>query len=87
MSDTVKKASSEDIAALRTLSENWDVLTKRFGELHYQKKLVDNELKHVDSALDELEKERQSVVTSLQQQFGSAGTIDLTTGDFIPDTP
>jgi len=82
-----QKASPEDIAKLRALAENWEALTKRFGELHYQKKLVEIELKQVDAALDDLENERQAVVTTLQQQFGSAGAIDLTTGDFIPDTP
>jgi hypothetical protein len=85
MTDTPKQASSEDLAKLRRIAEEWEVFTKQYGELHYQQKVVAIELKEVDEALDKLEKERRELVTKLQTELGSNGTIDLTTGEFIPD--
>jgi hypothetical protein len=81
----VKTVSPERLNALRTLQAEFDVLTKRMGELHYQKKLITRETARIDEALDELELRRANEVSELQAEFNSTGTINLTTGEFIPD--
>jgi hypothetical protein len=81
----VRKATPEQLAHLRELQEKWDRLTKRYGELHFQEKLVKQEKDAVDTALEELEAERIAAVEKLQQDFGSTGTINLQTGDFTPE--
>jgi hypothetical protein len=81
----VKKVSEEQLTILRDLQKHFDHLTKRFGELHFQEKLVKQEKDEVDQALDSLELNRRNTVFALQEQFGSTGTVDLSTGEFIPD--
>lgn len=85
MPTDVKKVSDEELAGLRGLQDQFDILTKKLGELHFQKKMIDRELVSVDSELDVLEANRVATVTRLQTEFGSTGTINLATGEFVPD--
>ena len=81
----VKKATPEQLQRLTDLQQQWDQLTKRFGELHFQKKLVGQELDEIDAALDTLEVNRRAAVQELEAAFGSTGTINLKTGEFTPE--
>jgi hypothetical protein len=83
MSEPVK-LTDEETSILISLQSKWNELTKKFGELHYQKKSVDAELTLVDQALDDLDSERFEVVKRLQEKYG-VGQVNLTTGEFLPD--
>jgi hypothetical protein len=85
MADEHTKVSPEDLKVLQSLQETWELLTKRFGELHYEKKMVDTEMAAIDKAFDDLESKRSEVVNRLQSTFGKTGTVNLQTGDFLPD--
>lgn len=85
MSEEPKKVSEEDLVALRNLQSTWEVLTKRFGELHYEKKMVEIEMTQIDNAFDELETQRSQIVGRLQDGLGK-GTVNLQTGEFIEET-
>jgi hypothetical protein len=80
-----KVVAPDDLKVLQSLQQTWEVLTKRFGELHYEKKMVESEMQGIDKAFDELEAKRNEVVTRLQTQFATTGTVNLETGEFIPD--
>ena len=81
----VPTVSPEDLKILRSLQETWEVLTKRYGELYYEKKMVDAEMKRIDEGLDELEAKRIDVVARVQTTFGKTGSVNLQTGEFLAD--
>jgi DNA transposition AAA+ family ATPase len=81
-----KKLTEEEYTLLISLQNRWNELTKRFGELHYQKKGIDAEITLTDQALDDLDSERFEVVKRLQDTYG-VGQVNLATGEFIPDAP
>lgn len=74
----IKKVSEEQLTSLRELQSQYDILTKRYGELHF-------EMMQIDNALSELESKRLSITEILQNEFGTTGTVDLATGIFTPD--
>jgi CDP-diacylglycerol pyrophosphatase len=77
------KLTDEEREELVQLQAQWNGLTKKYGELHYQKKLVDADLLTVDSALEDLDAQRTDAVNRLQTKYG-IGQVNLQTGDFIP---
>jgi len=81
-----KKLTEEEYTLLISLQNRWNELTKRFGELHYQKKGIEAELTLTDEALDDLDNERFEAVKRLQDTYG-VGQVNLATGEFIPDAP
>jgi len=82
----VVKLPEEEYSLLISLQTRWNDLTKRYGELHYQKKTVEAELQMTDTSLDELDSERFELVKRLQDKYG-VGQVNLATGEFIPDAP
>lgn len=84
MSDQVKKLTEEEKSNLLNLQSRWNELTKRFGELHYQKKSIEADLLLTDQALDDLDSERFEVVKQLQEKYG-VGQVNLSSGIFIPE--
>jgi len=82
----VVKLPEEEYSLLISLQTRWNELTKRYGELHYQKKTTEAELQMTDVSLDELDSERFELVKRLQDKYG-VGQVNLTTGEFIPDAP
>ena len=80
------KLTEEERNELVQLQSDWNELTKKYGELHYQKKLVGSDLITVDAALDNLDVQRTDAVKRLQDKYGT-GQVNLSTGDFIPDAP
>jgi CDP-diacylglycerol pyrophosphatase len=79
-----KKLDEQEVQELKEFSARWDLLTKRLGELHYQKKAVDAELMVTEEALDKLDQERYDALNKLQTKYGT-GQLNLTAGTFTPD--
>jgi chaperonin cofactor prefoldin len=80
-----QKITPEQLTALKTLQEQWNQYTKAYGELSYQKRLLEAELKNVEDAFDELDAKRLEISNQIQGAFGTTGHVDLTTGEFVPD--
>lgn len=75
--------TDEERGELVQLQASWNDLTKKYGELHYQKKLVDADLLTVDAALENLDVQRTDAVNRLQTKYG-IGQVNLETGQFTP---
>ena len=80
------KLPDEEFQQLVNLQARFNELTRRFGELHYQKKGIEAEIIVTDEELGLLDQERIDVVQRLQEKYGQ-GSINLATGEFIPDAP
>ena len=80
------KLPDDEFQQLMDLQSRWSELTKQYGELHYQKKVVESELSSIDVSLEQLDAERFDVITKLQEKYG-AGQVNLTTQEFITYTP
>lgn len=85
MSTAEKMVSDEELSKLRMLQENFDAITKQYGELRFQQLLIEKEMRNLSDAMEVLDAERQKVVVELEQKFGSSGTVNIETGEFIPD--
>lgn len=80
---SVLKLTDEERNELIQLQTTWTELTKKYGELHYQKKLVNSDLITIDAALDDLDVQRTNAVKRLQDTYG-VGQVNLSTGEFLP---
>jgi hypothetical protein len=79
-----KSISKERLQQLYDINDKWNLLTKKFGELHFQKKLIDAELQLTDQELDGIEQERLSLVKHIEDEMGGPGEVNGTTGEFTP---
>jgi hypothetical protein len=82
MSD--KKVSEQDLASLQEIQQQYNDLLRQYGEAHLRKRIIDSDIQHCEDAFNELEAKSQEIRLQLQQQFGSEGTVNLVTGEFIP---
>ena len=80
------KLPEDEYVQLASLQNRWNELTKRYGELHYQQKSITKEIALIDDALTELDTERFTVVTQMQEKYG-VGQVNLVTGEFTPSEP
>jgi hypothetical protein len=77
MSET-KIISNEQLEILRNLNDQYDILTKRYGEIAYEKLVIEQAFLVVES-------ERVEITQKIQTEMGTSGTVDLETGIFSPD--
>jgi chromosome segregation ATPase len=80
-----KKVTEEQLNQLQEMQDRWNKLTKYLGELMYQKRSIDTEIKSVDIEFDRLDSERVQLSQTIQESFGTTGTVNLSTGEFEPD--
>lgn len=76
--------SPEELDSLRKLQQDWNILTKRWGEISYEQRIIEKELKLILENIDNLETTRQSLTELLQDKYKLNGSIDLDTGEFTP---
>lgn len=81
MSD-VLKVTDEELALLKKLQSEWHRLTKTLGELHYEKRVVEEGLTAVNEDLDKLDVQRLDAIKAIETKYGE-GNVDLTTGTFV----
>lgn len=84
MSDNRVIVTKEELERLRQLQQNWNILTKRWGENEYERRILEKEKQEILSAIDNLETERFAVTQELQDKYKIIGSIDLDTGEFTP---
>ena len=73
----------EEIESLKSIQTTFNSLTLRFGELHYERNVIDREISGIETSLVELEKHRDNVLKALQEKYGQ-GRLDIESGKFIP---
>lgn len=78
------KITDEEHQLLVALQTRWNQLTKKFGELHYQKKGIDAEILSTDAELEQLDIDQVNIVNQIQSKYGR-GQVNLATGEFISD--
>lgn len=81
----ISKVSDEKLQQLRSLQEESASLTIVLGELAFQRRLLKQEILQTEERLLQLQFVREDLVKELEGQFGSTGTVNLTTGEFVPD--
>jgi adenine-specific DNA methylase len=79
------KVTDTHLEALRELQSTFDEITKRYGELQFQKIMINDEMEGISVKMRELEHHRNAMVITLQEAYGSTGQVNLQTGEFIPD--
>lgn len=87
--------SQEELQNLQSFQQNFANVTRQYGELVFQKKLVQQQLTGLEQALSDLESQmdliesnRLQTMQDLQEKYGD-GSIDLQTGTFtsVEGTP
>jgi hypothetical protein len=83
--------SKEELESLQSFSVRYDGITRQYGQVQFQRMLIEDQLKEVDKLMDSLETEmknveadRQSTMRSLNEKYGD-GSIDLQSGTFVPN--
>lgn len=79
------KLDEEQLTTLRELQATFDAVTKRYGELRFQQIMVEEEMATVSVDMRNLEIQRQETVALIQEKFGTTGSVNLQTGEFLPD--
>lgn len=80
-----KTVSTEQLEVLRNLQTQFDDVTKAYGELRFQQIMLEDEMDKLSLDMRTLEATRMQVVNTLQEEFGTTGSVNLQTGEFIPD--
>lgn len=84
MTDT-KRLTDDQVQEIRKLQFDVDATLRQYGMLHLQKKIIDAEIAGVEQGIEQLEQQRIALITKIQEQFGSTGSINLDTGEFVSD--
>ena len=79
------KISPEQLLKLQELQDQFDKITKQYGELRFQQLLTQDQMDQLSAAMRSLDTDRNAMVVAIQEKFGSAGAVNLQTGEFIPD--
>jgi len=73
----------EELKQIQDVQTQFTILSRRYGELHFQKKIIDDEMLNIDDEMITLENKRTEIMTALQEKYGT-GTINIVDGSFIP---
>jgi hypothetical protein len=82
MSDN-KKITDEELAQIKALQAGFLTLSRQFGDLSFQKLVLENALDEAKKQLAALEETRRAFTAKLQEDYGN-GTVNLETGEFVP---
>lgn len=83
MTDNIKKFTPEELESLKNINIKYSTLTQRYGEVIYEQKVLQKEALAIEEEFLNLEKERDTLVSSLHEKYGN-GRVDLNSGHFIP---
>lgn len=81
----MSKINETELQELQSLQLSWDGYTKAYGEAYYQLMLQKEQLEHIEKKLWEIEHNRRKIMVELEKKLGTTGTINLKTGEFVPD--
>ena len=73
----------EERTQIADIQKDYNMLTRRYGELYFQNKFIAVEMQEIDTEMTKVESKRIELMVALQEKYG-AGSIDINTGAFIP---
>ena len=76
----------EELKQIQDVQTKFSQMTRKYGELHFQKKFIDAEMFDIDAEMINLENTRIELMTALQEKYGP-GSIDVSNGVFTPVSP
>jgi len=79
------KFTEGELKTIAELQQRYFALTQTLGELHLNKLTIENSIVDTTEKISDLRTEEQTLVKDLSDKYGS-GTLDLSTGEFIPTT-
>lgn len=84
MAEQQVRLSDEELNQLKATEQGYHALTKEYGELEYQKALLNSRLEELKKLFFDLEQERTTLMNSLTEKYGN-GQVDINTGEFRPE--
>mgnify|MGYP003154746588 FL=1 len=80
---TEKKFSQEELEKINEIKSNYDAITLRMGQLHFELDSLNKEKNDLEVAFDENRKSEVAFAQQLTQKYGK-GSLDISTGIFTP---
>jgi len=80
---TEKKFSQEELDKISEIKSNYDAITLRMGQLHFELDSLNKEKASLEVAFDENRQSEVAFAQQLTQKYGK-GSLDISTGIFTP---
>ena len=78
-----KKFSQEELEKISEIKSNYDAITLRMGQLHFELDSLNKEKNSLEAAFDENRESEVAFAQQLTQKYGK-GSLDISTGIFTP---
>lgn len=79
-----QKFTEEEINQIQQIQQNAQAIFRNMGQLQFQKRALENQIKQVEDNHTQLIEEETKVINSLREKYGD-GSLDLNTFEFIPE--
>lgn len=79
-----QKFTDQEIEQIQQIQQNAQIIFRNMGQLQFQKKVVEAQIKQVEQTHSDLIKSETDLIDGLRQKYGE-GSLDLSTFEFIPD--
>ena len=83
MSKETQKLTQEELTTVKSLQEKRQRVTLTLGSIEIAKNDLKSQRESAEQDLYIISKQEKELVQSLEQKYGR-GSIDITTGEFIP---
>ena len=83
MSKVIKKLTEEEISELNKIQQKNLRVIQQFGQIQVSRLNIDKEEEFAEQDLYIVRKEENELVQKLEKKYGK-GSVDISTGEFIP---
>ena len=80
---TEKKFSQEELEKISEIKSNYDAITLRMGQLHFELDSLTKEKSNLEAAFNENRETEVAFAQQLTEKYGK-GSLDISTGIFTP---
>jgi chromosome segregation ATPase len=81
--NSVQKFTNDELDTISTIKRNYDNITLRMGQLHFELQSLTTEKDNLESAFTENRSTEVEFAKSLTEKYGK-GSLDIETGIFTP---
>ena len=78
-----KKFSQEELEKISEIKSNYDTITLRMGQLHFELESLKKEKNNLEAAFNDNRESEIAFAQQLTQKYGK-GSLDISTGIFTP---
>jgi chromosome segregation ATPase len=82
-SSNEKKFTDEELSSISSIKQNYDSITLRMGQLHFELSALQTEKENLNDAFQENRKSEVEFAQTLTTKYGK-GSLDIETGIFTP---